>query len=139
MSRNHLHMEMYIQLKKHCVDYIHLNDNTEQGLNTITVSINRHVRTRKSITFWDVTSCSPLEVNWHSGGWYCLHLQGQRVSQLLAGFLPGLIFDPDEVQSSRMALHPKRYYLSQSPLWEPQIQHVRNQITLTWAMASSLN
>jgi hypothetical protein len=25
--------------------------------------------------------CSPLKVNWHFGGTYCLHLRGQRVSQ----------------------------------------------------------
>jgi hypothetical protein len=65
MSRNYLHVELYIQLKKHCVDYIHLSDNIEHGLNTINVTINKHVRTWKSIIFWDVTPCSPLEVNWH--------------------------------------------------------------------------
>jgi hypothetical protein len=37
--------------------------------------------TMKSTTFWDVTLCSTVQVNWCFRGTYCLHLQGQRVSQ----------------------------------------------------------
>jgi hypothetical protein len=35
----------------------------------------------KSSIFWDITSCSPLNVNWRFGGTCCLHLQGRRISQ----------------------------------------------------------
>jgi hypothetical protein len=31
--------------------------------------------------FWDVTPCSPVEVNGRLGT-YCLHLQGRRLSQV---------------------------------------------------------
>jgi hypothetical protein len=35
----------------------------------------------KSFIFWDMMPCTPLKVNWRSGGTCCLHLQGQRISQ----------------------------------------------------------
>jgi hypothetical protein len=35
----------------------------------------------KSSTFWDITPCSPLKVNWRFWGTCCFHLQGRRVSQ----------------------------------------------------------
>jgi hypothetical protein len=35
----------------------------------------------KTTDFWDVTSCSLVEAYWGFGEMYCLHLQGQRVSQ----------------------------------------------------------
>jgi hypothetical protein len=31
----------------------------------------------KSTISWDIIPCSPLEVNWHIRGTYCLHLQGR--------------------------------------------------------------
>jgi hypothetical protein len=37
--------------------------------------------TRKSTNFWGVTPCSMVEVHQCFWGTYCLHLQGQRVSQ----------------------------------------------------------
>jgi hypothetical protein len=36
---------------------------------------------QKSTLFWDITPCSPLKVNRHFGGIYCLHLQGRRKSR----------------------------------------------------------
>jgi hypothetical protein len=35
----------------------------------------------KSSIFWDITSCSPLEVNRHFGGIHRHHLQGRRISR----------------------------------------------------------
>jgi hypothetical protein len=34
----------------------------------------------KSIIFWDLTPCSPLNVNRRFGGTYRLHLQGRKIS-----------------------------------------------------------
>jgi hypothetical protein len=34
------------------------------------------VTMKATTSFWDVTSCSPVEVCLHFGGMYCLHLQG---------------------------------------------------------------
>jgi hypothetical protein len=45
----------------------------------------------KSYVFWDITPCSPLEVNRRSGGTYrraCFH----------TGFLLGLFFDPEDLR-----------------------------------------
>jgi hypothetical protein len=36
----------------------------------------------KSSIFWDITPCSPKEVNRHFEGIYRLHVQGGRVSQM---------------------------------------------------------
>jgi hypothetical protein len=36
---------------------------------------------QKSTIFWDITPCSPLEVNRLFGGTYRLHLQGRRISR----------------------------------------------------------
>jgi hypothetical protein len=36
---------------------------------------------RRPAIFWNVTPCAPVEVHWHFGEKYCLHLRGQRVSQ----------------------------------------------------------
>jgi hypothetical protein len=33
----------------------------------------------KNAIFWDITLCSPLKVNRHFGGTYCLCLQGPRI------------------------------------------------------------
>jgi hypothetical protein len=37
--------------------------------------------TMKSTAFCNIMPCSPLEVHRRFGGTYCLHIQGQRVSQ----------------------------------------------------------
>jgi hypothetical protein len=53
----------------------------------------------KTTVFWDMMLCNPLNVNRRFGGTYCLHLQGQRAlfaTCLLAGFLLGLFFDPED-------------------------------------------
>jgi hypothetical protein len=56
----------------------------------------------KSSILWDITSCSPLRVNWLFGGTYRLHLQGRRISLPLSvtlfhvGFLLYLVFDPED-------------------------------------------
>jgi hypothetical protein len=34
----------------------------------------------KSIIFWDITPCRPLNFNWRFGGTYRLHLQDRRIS-----------------------------------------------------------
>jgi hypothetical protein len=79
--------------------------------------------------FWDLTPCCNLvEDNQHFGDTYNLHLQGQRVNQssaycqLLAGFMLGLLFDPEDGDTTfhqsvggllldYTALHPRRYVL----------------------------
>jgi hypothetical protein len=67
-------------------------------------------------TFWDVTSCSSVEVDWCFTGMYCLHLQSWRVNQarslqavstaLLAGVLLGSLFDLEvaELHSSKTSI-----------------------------------
>jgi hypothetical protein len=60
----------------------------------------------KSSTFWDVTPCSPLKFNRHSGGTCSLHLQGRRINrernQREAGskLLVGLFFDTEDAETS---------------------------------------
>jgi hypothetical protein len=49
----------------------------------------------KSNIFWDVTSCSLVEVCRCSRGNYCLHLQSRRVSQAPC-LLLGLILDSED-------------------------------------------
>jgi hypothetical protein len=39
------------------------------------------MRRSKSSIFWDMTPCSPLELNWCFRGTYRLHLRGKRISQ----------------------------------------------------------
>jgi hypothetical protein len=39
------------------------------------------VRMKSSTVFWDMMPCSSVDVNQCPRGTYCLHLQGQRVSQ----------------------------------------------------------
>jgi hypothetical protein len=61
----------------------------------------------KSINFWDITPCGPLNVNRRFGGTYGLHHQGRRIAQqetrgcachlIHADFLLGLFFDPEDV------------------------------------------
>jgi hypothetical protein len=51
----------------------------------------RHARTVNNTVFWEATPCF--------GGKHCFHLQSRRVSQKvdsadLAGYSPGLLFDP---------------------------------------------
>jgi hypothetical protein len=63
-----------------------------------------------SIIFWDVMKCSPVEIHDRFGGTYCLPLQNRRVSQqrvggfvcclLLAGYVLGLLFDPEDGDST---------------------------------------
>jgi hypothetical protein len=45
--------------------------------------------TVKIIVLWDVMACSVLEVYQCFGGTYCLHLQGQRLSQASNQHIPG--------------------------------------------------
>jgi hypothetical protein len=40
-----------------------------------------HVIIKTSTIFWDITPCSPLNVNRRFGGTYRLHLQGRRISK----------------------------------------------------------
>jgi hypothetical protein len=40
-----------------------------------------HSGALKSSTFWEITLCSPLRVNWHFGETCCLHLRWSRRSQ----------------------------------------------------------
>jgi hypothetical protein len=65
------------------------------------------VGTMGSAVFWDITSCSPLEVRRRSGVTYCLYLQDGRLSQVssqqkaggeqrfLTGHLLALFFIPE--------------------------------------------
>jgi hypothetical protein len=49
-------------------------------------------RVMKSTAFWDMTTCSPVEVHWHFRVMYCFHLQGWRVCQASkALFLAGCL------------------------------------------------
>jgi hypothetical protein len=58
----------------------------------------------KDSIFWNITPCSPVKVSQRSGGRCRLHLQDRRTNQarallvicLHAGFLLGLIFDPED-------------------------------------------
>jgi hypothetical protein len=90
--------------------------------------------------FWNVTPYSLIVAYGRFGVTYCFHLQGRRVWQasskhgsgcrlLLAGFLLGLLFDPEDGDNmflrsdcglllGCMASHPRRY----SPLWGSGIQ-----------------
>jgi hypothetical protein len=55
-----------------------------------------------SSTFWDITPCSPLKFNRHSGGTCRLRLQGRRISrernqrETDSKFLLGLFFDTED-------------------------------------------
>jgi hypothetical protein len=66
--------------------------NTPQVYRRITFSRSTTLLTRftkytltklhmKCTIFWDITSCSPLKVNWRFGGTYRLHLQGGSKSR----------------------------------------------------------
>jgi hypothetical protein len=44
----------------------------------------------------DITPCSLVKANRLFGAAYRLHLQGRRVSLLTAGFLLGLLFNPED-------------------------------------------
>jgi hypothetical protein len=73
----------------------------------------------KIFIFWDITSCSPAEVNRLLGGTHHLHLQGRSASQsrnqlklnlppATAAFLLGLPFYPedgDDVPPKRRLTH----------------------------------
>jgi hypothetical protein len=73
----------------------------------------------KNTIFWDITPCSPLEVNRRFGETYRLHLQGRKISQretsLKAG---GKLEDGDEMflrnggwlSTDYTALYPRRWY-----------------------------
>jgi hypothetical protein len=64
----------------------------------------------KSSVYPDISPCSPLKVNRLFGGKYWLHLQDRRISKgrnrtkqtgcacymLHYGFLPGLLFEPED-------------------------------------------
>jgi hypothetical protein len=89
----------------------------------------------KSPTFWGITPCSRLKVNWRFGGTYRRHLQRRRISRARnqhegkwqaephTNFLLGLFLDPDYgrdmflrnvdwLSSDYTALYPKREYFS---------------------------
>jgi hypothetical protein len=50
----------------------------------------------KSTILWDITPCSPLEVNRRFGGTYRLHLQALLAICFHTGFLLGLFFNPED-------------------------------------------
>jgi hypothetical protein len=50
----------------------------------------------KSSIFWDISPCGPVDVHLCFGGTYCLLLLGISGSLLLAGYLLGLFFDPED-------------------------------------------
>jgi hypothetical protein len=77
----------------------------------------------KSSTFWDVTPCSLLKVNWCFGRICCLHLQGRKISEaknqqsLLPAscwFLARLILRP---WRWRRHVPPKRQFDFQQNTW----------------------
>jgi hypothetical protein len=47
----------------------------------IVISLIVIIEYLKSSVFWDIMPYSPVKVNWHFGGTYCLHLWGRRVSK----------------------------------------------------------
>jgi hypothetical protein len=63
MSRNHPHVEMHIQLKEHCADYIHLSHNIEHGFNTLNVSTNT------CLIHCEYTKFFFEDISWHSECW----------------------------------------------------------------------
>jgi hypothetical protein len=54
----------------------------------------------KSIIFWDMTPCSPLNCTRRFGGTYRLHLQGQLATCLLAGLLNYSTLKMEAIRSS---------------------------------------
>jgi hypothetical protein len=68
----------------------------------------------KSSIFWDITLCSLLKINWHFGGIYCLHLQGQRKGKQATSMKGGgrLCFPPAFRLVSCLTLYPTRQYSS---------------------------
>jgi hypothetical protein len=86
----------------------------------------------KSSIFWDIATCSQLEVNWRFGGICLLHLQCWRInmkyvaSRAVASYLlhAWLILQP---WRWRRNVPPKGRFTSNwlqgtiSPLWEPHI------------------
>jgi hypothetical protein len=60
--------------------------------------------TMKGTKFWDVNSCSPVEIHRRVGEKYRLHLQGRRASLLLL-VLPGLLYAPISYPYNMAELH----------------------------------
>jgi hypothetical protein len=71
----------------------------------------------KSIMFWDVTPCSPVEVHRHFKGTYCKQISGWH--QVHTGFLFAISFGPEggcstflgnigQILSDDTALYPRR-------------------------------
>jgi hypothetical protein len=56
------------------------------------------VVTMMSYVLHDIMLCSPVKVNWHFRGTYCLNFQGQRIIHLSipTGVLLGLLIDPED-------------------------------------------
>jgi hypothetical protein len=66
----------------------------------------------RNSVFWEITSCSPLKVNWRFGGTYRPHCRSRGISQArnqreagseqsypladISGFFFGLFFDPED-------------------------------------------
>jgi hypothetical protein len=108
-----------------------------------TSPIDKFTDWRKSIIFWDVTSCSLAEVYRTFEVTYCFHLQGQRISRAIkagphqagshsASWLLGLLLDPEDGGSTFLrnvgkllpdyiTSHPRRWNSSESTPRERQI------------------
>jgi hypothetical protein len=66
----------------------------------------------KSTIFWDITPCSPLNVNRHFGGTYRLHLQGRKQIQQEISVMEAICSSESSVDTltDYAALYPRRWY-----------------------------
>jgi hypothetical protein len=68
-----------------------------------------------SSTFWGITSCSPLKINWSFGGIYLLHLHGRRMSHGRSQHEDGSLVPASFWFLAWLTLQPWRYRLHFSP------------------------
>jgi hypothetical protein len=66
---------LFLWLHSSCFQQIRHNNNNNVGFEVLTPVV------MKNSIFWNITSRSPLRVNWYFGGTYRLHLQGWKGSQ----------------------------------------------------------
>jgi hypothetical protein len=67
-------IERGVRIEWACLGIAVVNKNCIVGIEILTAVV------MKSTIFWDITPCSPLEVNRRFGGTYRFHLQGRRIS-----------------------------------------------------------
>jgi hypothetical protein len=79
-----IRISTHYRIPKHCVNIYSFSKNQWKYSIHYTVNTFIEVLTRvimKSYTFWDITLCSPLKMNWRFGETFPILLQGFRVRQ----------------------------------------------------------